>query len=150
MKIPTLVLLATSCLCTGFGWASDTSGEELPKEILWQAENPTCLDPDLPLEGQLETIRFRVGGEITEPKKISGRNPTVDERFRMSQARARPVVEFVVGKDGQVQLVVPGREVASESDRIMARVVSEWEFEPATVGGKPVCVLYTVFITISY
>ncbi len=150
MKIQTLVVFATSFLCTGLAWAIDTSGEELPKEILWQTEHPTCFNLDLPLEPQLETIRFRVDGEITEPTKISGRNPNTNERFRMSQARARPVVEFVVGMDGRVQLVIPARETATESDRIMAVVVSEWEFEPATKRGEPVCVLYLVTSSISY
>ena len=151
MKISTLVMFAVACLCiAGLGWASGTDGEEPPKEILWQAENPTCINPRLPLEGQLEAIRFRVGGEITEPRKTSGRNPTAEERFRMSQARARPVIEFVVGKNGRVQLVVPARELASESDRIMAVVVSEWLFEPATKGGEPVCVSYIVSSSISY
>ena len=151
MRIAVVVFFTASILLSAPGWATDTEAPKPDREVLWQTESPTCFDPDLPLGDQLETMnRFLVGGEITEPKKIAGRLPSVEERFRMSQAGARPVVEFLVSEDGRVELVLPAREVASESDRIMAGVVSEWEFEPATVGGKPVCVLYTVSSTISY
>ena len=122
-------------------------------KLLWQAENPSCFNPDASLKEKLESLpKFVVEGDITEPKKVAGRNWSEEDLAALAtlKVQVRPVIEMVIGPDGSVELVAAVREEPSEADRRLAAAVSEWQFEPATLNGEPICITYIMTSTICY
>jgi hypothetical protein len=151
LRLVAVAMLVVAAGVPSRGPCQESEGSD--SRLLWQAENPSCFDPDADLEEKLESAsQFVVGGEITEPKKISGRSWSCEDLARLAtrKEQTRPVIEVVVGTHGSVELVAAVREEVSEADELFAAVVSDWKYESATLNGRPICVRYILTSTISY
>jgi len=103
--------------------------------------------PDAPPPPEPEgPIRFVVGGNITEPKKISGPNPVYPEAARRARIQGVVVLECTIGKDGRVQSVKDLRGLPLGLTETAVDAVNKWRFEPSTLNGKPVEVLYILTV----
>jgi protein TonB len=103
--------------------------------------------PDAPPPPEPEgPIRFVVGGKITEPVKLSGPNPLYPEAARRARIQGVVVLECVIGKDGSVQSVKVLRGLPLGLTESATDAVKKWKFEPSTLNGKPVEVLYILTV----
>jgi protein TonB len=110
-------------------------------------ENLVLGVPDAPPPPEPEgPIRFVVGGNITEPEKISGPNPVYPEAARRARIQGVVVLECTIGKDGRVQNVKVLRGLPLGLTETAEDAVRKWKFNPSTLNGKPVEVLYILTV----
>ena len=102
---------------------------------------PTCLDAV-----STEAERFVVGGNITEPVKLSGPNPIYPEAARRARIQGVVVLECTIGKQGSVQEVKVLRPLPLGLTEAAIDAVNKWKFKPSTLNGKPVEVLYILTV----
>ncbi len=103
--------------------------------------------PDAPPPPEPEgPVRFVVGGNITEPERISGPNPVYPEAARRARIQGVVVLECVIGKDGTVQSTKVLRGLPLGLTEAAVEAVSRWKFRPSTLNGKPVEVLYILTV----
>ena len=103
--------------------------------------------PDAPPPPEPEgPIRFVVGGNITEPVKLSGPNPIYPEAARRARIQGVVVLECTIGKDGRVQRVKVLRGLPLGLTETAVDAVNKWKFKASTLNGKPVEVLYILTV----
>ena len=103
--------------------------------------------PDAPPPPEPEgPIRFVVGGKITEPVRTGGPNPMYPEAARRARIQGVVVLECIIGKDGIVQDVKVLRGLPLGLTEAAVDAVKKWRFEPSTLNGKPVEVLYILTV----
>ncbi|MCU0303115.1 MAG: energy transducer TonB [Thermoanaerobaculales bacterium] len=103
--------------------------------------------PDAPPPPEPEgPVRFVVGGNITEPVKLSGPNPVYPEAARRARIQGVVVLECTIGKDGTVREVKVLRPLPLGLTEAAIDAVTKWKFEPSTLNGKPVEVLYILTV----
>ncbi len=123
--------------------------EEEPQEEIDFVPDPDMIlgVPDAPPPPEPEgPIRFVVGGNITEPKKISGPNPVYPEAARRARIQGVVVLECIIGKDGVVKDSKVLRGLPLGLTEAAVDAVRKWRFEPSTLNGKPVEVLYILTV----
>jgi hypothetical protein len=119
--------------------------------VLWQAEEPTCFDRDLPFLEQMEEVeQFEVGGAVSEPRRVSSGELPQDLLAGSEVPKGVPVHELVVSASGSVESVVALRPTSPELDAALAEHYRSFRFEPATANGTPVCVRYILTIYIAW
>jgi TonB family protein len=91
-------------------------------------------------------VRFVVGGNITEPVKVSGPNPLYPEAARRARIQGVVVLECTIGKDGVVQEAKVLRGLPLGLTESAVEAVKKWRFQPSTLNGKPVEVLYILTV----
>ena len=110
-------------------------------------ENLVLGVPDAPPPPEPEgPIRFVVGGNITEPQKLSGPNPIYPEAARRARIQGVVVLECTIGKDGRVQSVKVLRGLPLGLTETAVDAVNKWKFKASTLNGKPVEVLYILTV----
>jgi TonB family protein len=110
-------------------------------------ENLVLGVPDAPPPPEPEgPIRFVVGGNITEPVKLSGPNPIYPEAARRARIQGVVVLECTIGKDGRVQSVKVLRGLPLGLTETAVDAVNKWKFKASTLNGKPVEVLYILTV----
>ena len=103
--------------------------------------------PDAPPPPEPEgPVRFVVGGNITEPEKLSGPNPVYPEAARRARIQGVVVLECTIGKTGSVQEVKVLRPLPLGLTEAANDAVRKWKFKPSTLNGKPVEVLYILTV----
>ena len=107
--------------------------------VLGVPDAPPPPEPDGP-------VRFVVGGNITEPVKISGPTPVYPEAARRARIQGVVVLECTIGKDGNVQNVKVLRGLPLGLTETAVEAVQKWRFQPSTLNGKPVEVLYILTV----
>jgi protein TonB len=117
---------------------------------VWVAEKVQCpLDPTKPWEFSDEQPHLhQVGGEVSEPKAIFNPKPNLTETEGFDP-RTIPVVEAVINKDGAVERIGALRGSGPPLDAAVD-AIKKWRFEPATLNGEPVCVVYIMTVFIHY
>lgn len=122
--------------------------EEPDEELDYQVDDSLLLGvPDAPPPPEPEgPVRFVVGGNITEPQRIGGPNPTYPEAARRARIQGVVVLECTIGKDGSVKQtkVLRGLPLGLTENAVAA--VKKWRFKPSTLNGKPVEVLYILTV----
>ncbi|MCD4750021.1 MAG: energy transducer TonB [Thermoanaerobaculales bacterium] len=103
--------------------------------------------PDAPPAPEPEgPVRFVVGGNITEPERLSGPNPTYPEAARRARIQGVVVLECTIGKDGRVNEVNVLRGLPLGLTESAENAVRKWRFKASTLNGKPVEVLYILTV----
>lgn len=103
--------------------------------------------PDAPPPPEPEgPVRFVVGGNITEPERISGPNPVYPEAARRARIQGVVVLECIIGKDGAVKSAKVLRGLPLGLTEAAVDAVNRWKFKPSTLNGKPVEVLYILTV----
>ncbi len=127
----------------------EPSREEDPEEDLdFIADDSLILGvPDAPPAPEPEgPIRFVVGGNITEPVRLSGPNPIYPEAARRARIQGVVVLECTIGKAGKVTRVIVLRGLPLGLTESAESAVRKWTFKPSTLNGKPVEVLYILTV----
>jgi protein TonB len=110
-------------------------------------ENLVLGVPDAPPPPEPEgPVRFVVGGNITEPLKLSGPNPIYPEAARRARIQGVVVLECTIGKDGRVIRVKILRGLPLGLTESAEDAVRKWRFQASTLNGKPVEVLYILTV----
>jgi len=135
-----------------FAGLEGADSDYAPKIVVqWQAEDPVCFDPSLPVHDRFKSVsRFMVGGEVTEPEKIKGENIKTEHFEGIELKTGIPVVELVINTEGRVELVASLRTTTPEFDKRLGELISTWVFKPATSEGEPVCIRYILTVFIHY
>jgi len=94
-------------------------------------------------------IKFEPDGDVTEPNVIHKVNPKYPEEARKNKVMGEVVCEAVITTEGKVADV----KIAETDDEIFNQptidAIKQWEFEPATLDGKPVDVYYKLTVRYS-
>jgi TonB family protein len=94
--------------------------------------------------GDLSPVRFE--GDVTRPIKISGPNPQYTEVARKARIQGVVIVEAIIDKSGSVVGVRVLRPLPMGLDAAAVEAVRQWKFQPATLEGQPVDVLYNLTV----
>jgi TonB family protein len=90
---------------------------------------------------------YRVGGDVTRPAKISGDKPVYPASAKADHAQGVVILETIITEAGRLDktkiLKSSGRP---DLDQAALDGVAGWVFEPATLDGKPVKVIYEIMV----
>jgi TonB family protein len=82
----------------------------------------------------------KIGGAVSAPVKIKGRNPMYTELARQDKVNGSVMVSLIVDKDGLPQKVHVTRGLGDGLDENAVEAVKQWRFKPAMKDGNPVAV----------
>ena len=100
-------------------------------------EGPPPAEPEGPI---------RVGGDVAPPVKITAPPPQYTEIARKARVQGVVIVEAIIDKQGNVTNVKVLKGLPMGLDSAAADAVKKWKFEPATLNGKPVAVIYNLTV----
>jgi protein TonB len=122
--------------------------EEIEEDIDFIPDDNLVLGvPDAPPPPEPEgPIRFVVGGNITEPVKISAPSPLYPEAARRARITGAVILECTIDKAGRVNEVKILRGLPLGLTEAAVDAVKKWRFKPSTLNGKPVEVLYVLTV----
>jgi len=89
----------------------------------------------------------RVGGTIREPHKIKDVKPRYPDEAKDKRIQGTVVLECVISPDGRVSAVTLLYAIDRSLADAAMEAVSQWEYTPTLVDGKPVPVTMTVTVT---
>ena len=89
---------------------------------------------------------IRVGGDVKPPVKINAPAPQYTEIARKARIQGVVIVEAIIEKDGTVSNVKVLKGLPMGLDQAAVDAVKSWRFQPATLNGKPVAVIYNLTI----
>lgn len=89
---------------------------------------------------------FRVGGDVTAPRQIRGTQPVLPEGARAAGVSGSVLVEIEIDATGRVSSARVLRSIP-RLDAAALEAVRRWEYEPATLLGRPVPVIVTAVVT---
>ena len=100
--------------------------------------------PPAPSPKPAQTL-FRPGGEIKQPKRISGLPPEYPRMARESRKEGMVILEAVIDERGQVGRI---KVLRSEPllDQAAITAVQQWRYTPTLLNGVPVSVLMTITV----
>lgn len=94
-------------------------------------------------------VRFVVGGNITEPVKISAPAPRYPEAARRARIQGAVILELTIDKRGTVKSAKVLRGLPLGCTDAAVEAVNKWRFKPSTLNGKPVEVIYVLTVRFS-
>jgi TonB family protein len=100
-------------------------------------EGPPPAEPEGPI---------RVGGDVAPPVKITSPPPQYTEIARKARVQGVVIIEAIIDKQGNVTNVKILKSLPMGLDTAAADAVKKWKFEPATLNGKPVAVIYNLTV----
>ena len=100
-------------------------------------EGPPPAEPEGPI---------RVGGDVQPPVKVSAPSPQYTEIARKARIQGVVIVEAIIDKAGNVTNVKVLKGLPMGLDTAAADAVKKWKFQPATLNGKPVAVIYNLTV----
>lgn len=91
---------------------------------------------------------YRIGGSVTAPVVIR----RVEPNFAKCKGTysGNPAAEAILRKDGTVQDIKIVRGVHTCIDDQLVEALRRWQFQPGTLNGRPVDVIYVVTVNINY
>jgi TonB family protein len=95
--------------------------------------------PGLNAQGAL-----RVGGDVKAPRVVRRVEPIYSEAARRDRISGIVILELLVGKDGRVRDAVVLKPLPDGLSEAALAAVRQWEFEPGTLNGVPVDVVFNV------
>lgn len=111
----------------------------------WQldpSDSPTpSLTPVLDAAGA-----FRVGGDVKAPVVIRRVNPQYPEEARRNHITGIVILEVLIGKDGRVKDAAVLKPLPLGLDQAAVDAVRKWQFQPGTLNGEPVDVIFSLTI----
>ncbi len=97
--------------------------------------------------GDVQAVPFKMGGDLSEPRKIEGVVPVFPEAARASKTQGTVVLQTVIDEEGVVRDLEVLRSADPALDQAAAEAVRQWRFEPAKLAdGTPVAVSYVLTI----
>jgi len=92
---------------------------------------------------------MRVGGEVSAPVVLSRVEPTY-EGCAGQKVWGFPILEAVIDETGHVKNLRLLKPVHPCLEAAILPAVRQWRFKPATLGGRPVPVIYNMTVHIHY
>ncbi|MCH7665166.1 MAG: energy transducer TonB [Acidobacteria bacterium] len=105
--------------------------------IMGIPDGPPPMEPSGPI---------RVGGDVKAPKKLFFPSPQYTEIARKARITGVVIIEAIIDKQGDVTNVKILKGLPMGLDQAAADAVARWKFEPATLNGKPVAVIYNLTV----
>ena len=119
--------------------------------LIWEAENSTCFDRNMPLSEKMESAsRFVVGGDIYEPEAVDHPSPTAEEMKETNETPHVLVFELVISPAGKTELVVSLRGGYPKMEQLAGEYFAKWTWKPAPEGADSECVRYILTHRICY
>ncbi len=112
---------------------------DVGEDIFFEVVTPPPVEP----EG---VVRFQEGGEMTRPTQVGGLSPVYPEVARKARIEGVVVLECVIGKDGSVRDIKSLRGLPLGLTESAIAAVETWTFDPSTLNGRPVEVLYILTV----
>jgi periplasmic protein TonB len=119
-----------------FGGPGGTPGAGSPT-----GESPPPAPPPPPPPPTSAVIPFGPGME--RPHKISGPEPAYTREAREAHVEGKMLVQCVIGADGKLSGCTVLKHLA-HMDQAVLSALAQQRWAPATVGGQPVSVTYTI------
>jgi protein TonB len=91
---------------------------------------------------------FRAGGDVPAPRIIHRVDPVYPEDARKARIAGSLIIEAVIGRDGRIRDAVVLKSIPILDDAGLT-AVRQWTFEPGTLDGKPVDVIYNLVVNFS-
>jgi TonB family protein len=127
---------------------------------------PNALTADLVVEGQgavIDSLRsgwrgpfherqmnvsgaYRVGGKVTAPVIMKRVEPLYPEAARKDRVAGIVILEACIDKAGAVRDVMVLKEIREGLSEATVDAVKHWRFEPATMNGEPVDVIFNLTV----
>ncbi len=95
-----------------------------------------------------KSVRFVPDGDVTEPEVIFKVNPKYPEEARRARLMGVVVCETVITAEGKISDIKILRTADEVFNQPTIDALMQWEFEPATLDGEPVDVIYV--LTVKY
>lgn len=114
----------------------------LDEDGLCRQKHDNVVDPSEPAR----TIRWELGGSVTEPVKLSGKGPLYPEGARRARVQGKVVMGVVIGEDGGVRCLTLLDGLSHGLNCSAALAVMDWKFSPSTIEGKPIDVYYLLSV----
>lgn len=86
----------------------------------------------------------RIGGEVVAPRAVSRVEPVYSKEYRQLRIHGIVILEAAISEQGAVEDVRLLKSLAPDLDTAAMDAVRKWTFEPGTIDGKPVPVLFNV------
>jgi len=137
-----ITLVVVAVLSPALMAAEDT--DQSGPILLWQADEPACLDLSLELPTQLAQLPSPAPKPgVTPPRKVSG-NFTQRQLRTMHRDGRHRVFTLVVGPAGEIELIAVNWSVDRRFDLGVARTIRKWKFKPGMIDGVPSCFRFDV------
>ena len=101
----------------------------------YRREATTKIDPNTPT---------RVGGDVKAPIAVSRIKP----EFPPGTPAGLILLEIVVGREGRVQEARVIKPLNAAADQAATVAVRQWRFQPGTLNGQPIAVLYDISVPV--
>ena len=89
---------------------------------------------------------MRVTGDIVRPRPVRTPSPQYTEIARKARIQGVVIVEAIINKEGKVTNVKVLKGLPMGLSEAAVEAVKKWEYEPATLAGKPVEVYYNLTV----
>lgn len=91
---------------------------------------------------------FRVGGDVTAPIVLRRVDPVIPEAARKARIAGIVILEVVIDKQGRVSDARVLKPLPFGLDAAALEAVRQWTFEPGTLAGQPVDVIFNLTVNI--
>jgi len=91
---------------------------------------------------------LRVGGNISEPRKLKHVAPEYPDLARQAHVTGMVIVEAIIGPDGRVGNISVLRSIPMLDEAAVA-AVKQWVYAPTLLNGIPVPVIMTITLRFS-
>ncbi len=88
----------------------------------------------------------KVEGDVVAPKVIHKVVPQYTEAARKAHVTGAVILQAIIDETGKVTDTEVLRSLREDLDEVAVQAVRQWQFEPATLDGKPVAVYYNLTI----
>ncbi len=109
-----------------------------PDSIFVMPSAPPPMTPEQP-------VQFN-DSSMVRPVRIEGRRPSYPEIVRRLGLQGVVILEAVIDRQGEVQDLTLLKGIHPLLDKQAIEAVETWRFEPATLGGEPVSVIYSLTV----
>jgi len=144
VAVITFVAVAGAAVATAFPLVKSTAMVSLSTGVGGETSSTKSSDE----ESESKAIRFVPDGDVTEPKAIHKVNPRYPEEARKAGLTGVVVCETIITAKGEISDVTILRTADEVFNQPTIDALKQWTFEPATLEGEPVDVIY--ILTVKY
>jgi protein TonB len=92
---------------------------------------------------------IQIAGNVRAPQRVFSPDPIYPEEARLARIQGVVILQTIIDTLGKVNDIRVLKGLPSGLSEAAVEAVSKWQFNPATLDGKPVAVYYMVTITFS-